>query len=61
MSDEQERLRAQKAQQLKRITDGFDPVAYGKIMEIIALEKKINYDAYVAAGFTPEQALALCK
>lgn len=61
MSDEQERQRALQAQATRKVLANFDPVAYTEIMKAVALERKITYDAYVAAGFTPEQALGLCK
>ena len=32
-----------------------------ELFAVIAAETKAKYDAYLAHGFTPEQALFLCK
>lgn len=43
---------------IKELRDGFDLRV--ELWQQLAHETKAKFDAYIAAGFTPEQALKLC-
>lgn len=49
------------AQTLKRAGEELVSASYADRCRILALDKFANFNAYVAAGFTPEQALFLVK
>jgi len=44
---------------LKNIIDDFPH--YINLMAYAAKASKVRYDAYITEGFTPEQAIYLCK
>lgn len=44
---------------IKAITEAASITA--EIHKQVAIEKKSKYDAFIAAGFDPKQALELCK
>ena len=49
------------AQALKLAGDELASARYAERRKILALDKFYTFNAYVAAGFTPEQALLLVK
>ncbi len=61
MQDDEELARARKAQQMKALLDKFDPIHYASIAKVVAEERKIEFDAHIAAGFTEAQTIALLK
>jgi hypothetical protein len=61
MSDQEERRRADAARGLKQALDTFDPRGFTDLWKVLAQQRKIRYDEHLTAGFSPEQALFLCK
>lgn len=57
----EESQRAKHAQQIKAMTESFDPIAIAEIYAIVAQEQRIKFNAYLKAGFTEDQAIKLCK
>lgn len=49
--------------ELRAVTEGMKRllVDLPEISKLIAQQRKITFDAHIEAGFTPDQALELCK
>jgi len=52
-------LRVHNAKMLKAMEDEFDPIARRKAADLFARMTFIELEAYVAAGFTREEAMEL--
>lgn len=61
LNDKTDKARVAEAAIVARINANFNPVALTELMRIVATEHKIRYDAFLAAGFSAEQSLFLCR
>ncbi len=56
-----DKARAEMAMMIKRVVDNFDPIGMTQLWRVLAIERRIKYEAHLKAGFTEQQALELCK
>jgi len=57
-----EENKAQRLAQIAMLQNALDDLQYfTELMDLVSKSTKIKYNSYINQGFTPEQAIYLCK